>query len=154
MTTTPMNSDVRSTRHGSALVRRGAVMAMGALVFGAPAAQAFDFSNSSGTLTGSWDTTITYGQAARIQSPDCDLIAIADGGCGRSPNIDDGNLNFDTGTYSRALKVLSEIGLEYGNFGVFVRGSGLYDDAIENSPTARTELSNEAQDLVGSVRCV
>ncbi|MGH8263777.1 MAG: DUF1302 family protein, partial [Steroidobacteraceae bacterium] len=58
------------------------------------AAQAIDFSNSSGTVTGNWDTTVTYGQAWRVQSPDCNLIATADGGCGRSPNIDDGDLNY------------------------------------------------------------
>ena len=150
MTTTPMNRDVRASRHGSAIALRGAGMALGALAFCVPSAQAFDFSNSSGSFTGSWDTTVTFGQAARIQDSDCNLIAIADGGCGRSPNIDDGNLNFDTGTYSRAFKVVSELGLNYGNFGVFVRGSGLYDDAIENSPTARTELTSEAKDLVGS----
>lgn len=150
MTTTPINRDVRSPRHGIAIALSGAGMALGALAMCMPSAQAFDFSNSTGSLTGSWDTTITYGQAARIQSPDCDLIAIADGGCGRSPNIDDGNLNFSTGTYSRALKMVTELGLNYGNFGVFVRGSGLYDDAIENSPTERTPLSSEAEDLVGS----
>ena len=150
MTTTPMNRDVRASRHGSAIALRGAGMALGALAFCVPSAQAFDFSNSSGSFTGSWDTTVTYGQAARIQDSDCNLIAIADGGCGRSPNIDDGNLNFSTGTYSRALKVVSEIGLDYGNFGVFVRGSGLYDDVMENSPTERTELSSDAKDLVGS----
>ena len=55
-----------------------------------PAAHAWDFQNSDGTVTGSWDTTFTYGQAYRIESRDCRLIAIADGGCGRSPNIDDG----------------------------------------------------------------
>jgi hypothetical protein len=125
-------------------------MALGALLMCAPSAHAFDFANSSGSVTGSWDTTLTYGQAARIQSPDCDLVAIADGGCGRSPNIDDGNLNFDTGTYSRVVKVVSELGLDFSNFGVFVRGSALYDDAIENSPTERTELTDEAKDLVGS----
>jgi hypothetical protein len=145
-----MNSDVRSTRPGAAIARRGAVMALATFALCAPSVQAFDFSNSSGSVTGSWDTTFTYGQAARIQTPDCNLVAIADGGCGRSPNIDDGNLNFDTGTYSRVFKVVSEIGLDFEHFGVFVRGSGLYDDAIENSPTARTELTSEAKDLVGS----
>lgn len=129
---------------------RSSGMALGMLAVFSPSAQAFDFSNSSGSFTGSWDTTITYGQAARIQDSDCNLIAIADGGCGRSPNIDDGNLNFDTGTYTRAFKMVSEIGLDWEHFGVFVRGSALYDDLIENSPTERTPLSNDAKDLVGS----
>ena len=55
------------------------------------------------------NTTISYGQAWRIQSRDCNLVAIADGGCGRSPNIDDGNLNYDTGLYSSAFKAVTEL---------------------------------------------
>lgn len=126
-----------------------ALLAAAAALSCAPAL-AVEFSNDSGTLTGSWDTTLTLGQAWRIQDSDCNLIAIADGGCGRSPNIDDGNLNYDTGTYSRAFKIVSEFSLKAGNFGLFVRGSGLYDDEAENSPTERTALSDPALDLVGS----
>ncbi len=150
MTTTPMNRDVQSRRHGFASALRGARLAFGALVLWSSPALAFDFGNASGSFTGSWDTTLTYGTAARIQDTDCNLIGIANGGCGRSPNIDDGNLNFGTGTYSRAFKAVSELGLNFGNFGVFVRGSALYDDYIENTPTERTPLSSEAKELVGA----
>jgi hypothetical protein len=59
---------------------------------------------TTGSFTGSWDTTLTYGQAWRIESRDCRLIAIADGGCGRSPNIDDGDLNYDTDMFSRRAR--------------------------------------------------
>jgi hypothetical protein len=88
-----------------------------ALGMASPAAYAWDFQNDDGTFSGSWDTTLTYGQAWRIESRDCRLIAIADGGCGRSPNIDDGNLNYDTDMYSRALKVLTELSLNYKGCG-------------------------------------
>src|SRR5262245_45219654 len=121
--------------------------AFGAALASTPA-QAVDF--SKGDLTGSWDTTISYGVAFRIQDSDCNLIGIADGGCGRSPNIDDGDLNFDTGSYTRIFKLVSEIGLNYGDFGLFVLGSALYDDFIENSDTERTPLTPHAKDLVGS----
>ncbi len=112
----------------------------------APAAQAVDFQNDAGTFTGSWDTTLTYGQAWRVESRDCRLIAIANGGCGRSPNIDDGNLNYDTDMYSRALKVLTEVSLNYRGVGAFVRASGLYDDAAGD--TDRTPLSDSSEKLV------
>ncbi len=150
MTTSPMSRDVRSWRHGFASALRGASLAFGALVLWSSPTLAFDFGNSSGSFTGSWDTTLTYGTAARIQDSDCNLIGVANGGCGRSPNIDDGNLNFGTGSYSRAFKAVSELGLNFGNFGVFVRGSALYDDYIENTPTERTPLSSEAKELVGA----
>jgi len=118
------------------------------LALASPAAYAWDFQNDSGTFSGSWDTTFTYGQAWRIESRDCRLIAIADGGCGRSPNIDDGNLNYGTDMYSRALKVLTELSLNYRGVGAFVRASGLYDDAASN--TQRTSLSDSSEDLVVS----
>jgi len=113
-----------------------------------PATYAWDFQNDDGSFTGSWDTTFTYGQAWRIEGRDCRLIAIADGGCGRSPNIDDGNLNWDTDMYSQALKVLTELSLNYKGVGAFVRASALYDNKAAD--TARTPLTPEAEDLVKS----
>ncbi len=125
----------------------GLAVALGGASF---AAQAIDFSNDTGSVTGNWDTTITYGQAWRVQSPDCDLIATADGGCGRSPNIDDGNLNYSTGTVSRAWKIVTELSLKTEHFGAFVRGAGLYDQEVEDSPTERTPISSSAKHLAGS----
>ena len=118
------------------------------LALASPAAYAWDFQNDDGTFSGSWDTTLTYGQAWRIESRDCRLIAIADGGCGRSPNIDDGNLNYDTDMFARALKVLTELSLNYRSVGAFVRASALYDDAADN--TRRTPLADSSEDLVVS----
>jgi len=118
------------------------------LALASPATYAWDFQNDDGSFTGSWDTTLTYGQAWRIESRDCRLIAIADGGCGRSPNIDDGNLNWDTDMYSRAAKILTELSLNFKNTGIFVRASALYDDAAGN--TARTPLTDASEDLVQS----
>src|SRR5689334_22824909 len=133
------------------LIRRCVVRSLpivAALSLASPAAYAIDFQNDDGTFTGSWDTTLTYGQAWRIESRDCRLVAIADGGCGRSPNIDDGDLNYDTDMFSRAFKALTEISLNYRGVGAFVRASGLYDDAAAN--TRRTPLSPKSEDLVKS----
>ena len=103
-----------------------------------------------GPVTGHWDTTLSFGQAWRIEDPDCDLIATANGGCGRSPNIDDGNLNYPDGKFSSAFKAVTELSLEYGNFGAFIRGSGLYDVEVEEEDPARTDLPGATEDLVGS----
>ncbi len=119
-----------------------------AAVLVAPLTHAIDFGSESGKFTGSLDTTISYGQAWRIQSRDCNLVAIADGGCGRSPNIDDGNLNYDTGLYSSAFKAVSELSLRYEKFGAFVRGSALYD--MHADETDRTPLGSRSKDLVSS----
>jgi hypothetical protein len=117
--------------------------------FGALAAgsgYAFDFQNADGTFTGSWDTTISYGQAWRVESRDCRLIGTANGGCGRSPNIDDGNLNYGTGLYSAAFKAVTELSLNYKQVGLFVRGSGLFDTEVDN--VERIPLADDAKDLV------
>ncbi|MCP5360057.1 MAG: DUF1302 domain-containing protein [Sinobacteraceae bacterium] len=113
-------------------------------------AAAVEFSNESGTLTGSWDTTLSYGQAWRIESRDCRLIGTANGGCGRSPNIDDGNLNYGTDMYSRAIKAVTELSVNYRQVGAFVRASGFYDFEVMDGNTARTPISKSARDLVGS----
>jgi len=133
------------------LIRRSVVRSLpivATLALASPAAYAWDFQSDDGSFSGSWDTTLTYGQAWRIESRDCRLIAIADGGCGRSPNIDDGNLNYSTDMYSRALKAVTELSLNYRSVGAFVRASGLYDDAAGD--TQRTELSDSSEDLVKS----
>jgi hypothetical protein len=135
----------------STLIRRSIVRSLpivAALALASPATYAWDFQNDDGTFSGSWDTTLTYGQAWRVESRDCRLIAIADGGCGRSPNIDDGNLNYDTDMFSRAMKVLTELSLNYRGVGAFVRASALYDDAAGD--TQRTPLSGKSEDLVKS----
>ncbi|MDB6162278.1 MAG: hypothetical protein JWO04_5984 [Gammaproteobacteria bacterium] len=105
----------------------------------------------AGDINGSWDTTIAYGQSWRVANPDCRLIATADGGCGRSPNIDDGDLNYrGKAVFSKALGAVTELSLTYKSFGVFARASALHDFAVTNGDTDRTPLSPEARNLVGS----
>src|SRR5215831_15593950 len=106
--------------------------------------QAVGFQSSSGEITGSWDTTISFGQGWRVSDRDCRIIGTADGGCGRSPNIDDGDLNYGKGTFSKAFKALTELALNYKDKGgVFVRADALYDFAVMDEKTARTPLSHE-----------
>ncbi len=106
----------------------------------------------NGDWSGSWDTTISYGEGWRVGKPDCRLIGSADGGCGYSPNIDDGDLNYlGRAVYSKVLKGVTELSLNYKDkAGIFVRGDGLYDFAVENGDTDRTPLSHDAKNLVGS----
>ena len=79
------------------------------------------------------------------QDPDCNLIATADGGCGRSPNIDDGNLNYRDDLFSRAFKAVTEVSVQRGNFGAFVRGSALYDVAGDGQATRIARRSAQAR---------
>jgi hypothetical protein len=125
----------------------GVGLTIAALGFGARAA-AFEFQD--GKLTGSFDTTIGYGEAWRLTNPNPALIGTADGGTARSPNIDDGDLNYRNGQpFSQALKITSELALKYDNYGLFARGTGLYDYAVVDRGTARTPLSAEAVKIAG-----
>ena len=117
-----------------------------------PSAHAVSFHSDSGDWTLSWDTTIGYGQGWRLSGPDCRLIAIANGGCGYSPNIDDGDLNYlRKGTFSKALTGTTELALNYRDkAGLFVRGSGLYDFRVMDDATDHIPLSHDAKGVVGS----
>mgnify|MGYP006281570997 CR=1 FL=1 len=97
--------------------------------------------------SGSWDTTVTLGALWRVQSTDCRLVANANGGCGRSANGDDGNLNYGNGLVSNALRVTSEMEMRFrDSWGFFIRGTGFTD--WEVGDTLRTELSDAARDEV------
>jgi len=105
---------------------------------------AFEFDRNG--VTGSFDTTISWGVSRRIQSPDPGLIGRSKpGGTAYSVNTDDGNVNYDKGLVSNALKVTHELGVDYKNYGAFVRGSYFYD--FHNND--KDSLSDEAKDRVG-----
>jgi len=127
-------------------------LALGAAAGASSAAHAFSFQSASGDWSGSWDTTIGYGQGWRVSSPDCRLIAIADGGCGYSPNIDDGDLNYlKKAAFTEALTGVTEFALNYREkAGIFVRASGLYDFEVMDNTQPHVKLSHDARDEVGS----
>ncbi len=124
------------------------VTALVAAILAPGLAHAVDF--AAGGWNGSFDTTLSFGQSWREQGRDPRLIGTADGGSGRSPNIDDGDLNYKKGRVSSAYKVVAELSLDHDNYGLFVRGSLLYDDLVEDSKTARTPISEAGKDLAGS----
>ena len=88
-------------------LRTGVSAALVAAIAIPGTAQAVDF--AAGGWNGSFDTTISFGQTWREEARDPQLIGTADGGTGRSPNIDDGDLNYRKGRVSSAYKVVSEL---------------------------------------------
>lgn len=114
-----------------------------------------------GDLSGNVDTTLTYGSGFRMSTADSRIIGLtADAagvgltgtdasitGTGFSENSDDGNQNYNDGLISNLGKFTTEVDLSYGNFGLFTRFNGFYDN--ENSDAGdRTALSSEADRLV------
>jgi hypothetical protein len=119
-----------------------------AMLWGTPAA-AFQFDFGTGGQ-GSLDSTLSYGVSWRVSESDKDIIGLANGGRAYSVNGDDGNLNYDNGDpFSSLLKITSELDMRYTDFGLFVRGSAFYDFENYDNSRDRTELSDDAKDLVG-----
>ncbi len=110
----------------------------------------FAFQFSSGDVTGSLDSTFSYGATWRVQEQDSELIGTAAGGTARSVNYDDGNLNYDKGLISNVFKLTSELEVNYRAFGIFLRGTTFYDRENEDGDRDKMPLTNEALDLVGS----
>jgi hypothetical protein len=135
-----MSTQPSRARPGNGRILATAIAAALAAGYAAPASAVPIETNN---WSGSWDTTLSWGGLWRVQSPDCRLIANANGGCGRSANIDDGNLNYETGMVSSTVKATSEIELRFrDSWGIFARGFGFYDWVQGN--TERTELSDGA----------
>ncbi len=119
----------------------------GALGYAGPVL-AVDISGDS--YSGSLDTTISYGIASRVQKADAAIIGRANGGRADSVNGDDGNLNYHRGVFSHALKVTSEMELDFDGVGAFIRATAFYDIENENGSRQRSALSAAAKEQVGS----
>lgn len=100
-------------------LQAGATMGLLALLV-AGSAQAIDISFADDQVSGSLDTTVSYGSVWRVTGRD----SVSD------INTDDGNRNFDTGQVSEVFKVTSELLLNYENYGAFVRGTAAYDTQV------------------------
>lgn len=103
------------SKHGFALLGLASALTL------TPDARAVEFSFADGEVTGTLDTTVSYGQMWRVQGQAKDNDAL---------NGNDGNRNFDTGLASEVFKVTSELEAKYQNYGVFVRGSAFYDTQV------------------------
>jgi hypothetical protein len=135
---------------------------------------AFAVEFSRGDLTGSIDTTITWGASVRAEDRDDRLIgkvnldptigarvtalqaqgryveaqALALAAPGRfSVNSDDGNLKYDKGDLiSNALGLTTELSLDWRGWGAFVRATGFYDFETMD----RDDISDVAKDQIGN----
>ncbi len=98
----------------------------------AGAANAVQFTYDSG-VTGSFDTTLSYGLSIRAQAPIRSLIGIANGGASRSVNEDDGDRNYKKGApFANVVKATSDLDLKYEGWGFFARGTYFIDFANRN----------------------
>ena len=128
----------RSKIHGKLFLLLVPALAVGSFPWGGEA-EALEF--GSGEVEASLDTTVSYGATFRVADRDPELAADVNG--------NDGDLNYKTGIVSNAFKFTSEFDLGYGDFGLFVRGSGFFDFENESGTRERTPLSAKAKRMVG-----
>lgn len=140
--------DESQTRMKPNVCRLSVVLAVSTLLSQSPSLHAFQF--SLGDVEASLDTTLSFGGSYRLQDPSPAYYGVSAGGAQYSVNADDGNLNYEQGLFSLAAKGTSDLELEYRNFRGFARATYLYDFENEHGDRARTELSEQALDKVGS----
>jgi hypothetical protein len=99
-------------------------------------AHALEFSFADNEITGSIDTTVSYGQLWRVQGRDKTNDDI---------NTNDGNRNFDTGLVSEVFKITSDLEASYQNYGVFIRGTAFYDTQIMDKRNDYYDANSPAQ---------
>lgn len=107
------------------------------LPFAVGSASAFEL--NLGAVTGSLDTTVSYGSTWRMEAPD-DALSTNYAGYGAAVaanrrtfiNKSDGDANFDNDSrpVSSVFKLTSEMELKYDNYGAFFRGSMFYDTVL------------------------
>ncbi|MGG5870823.1 DUF1302 domain-containing protein [Pseudomonas peli] len=115
------------------------------LVLGANAAQAFQIETGNPDLSLRWDNTLKYSSAWRMKDPSDKLSESA-----VARNQDDGDRNFDKGLISSRLDILSELDIDYRDFGARVSGAGWYDTVYQddnaNDNPARSNQRSVAYD--------
>lgn len=108
-------------------VARATKLAVGLLASSVSlAASAFEIDTNVDGLKTRWDNTFKYSAAYRLNSPLSELTSNA--------NLDDGDRNFAAGNMiSNRVDVLSELDVEYKNYGFRLSAAGWYDQVYNQS---------------------
>jgi hypothetical protein len=107
-----------------------AAFAGGMLLTGAAGAIEFDMGGAAVTVS----NKLSIGAAMRMKDPDPMFIGLGNGGDAYSTNGDDGNQAWEKGDLvASAIKLTSDLSMSYGDYGLFVRGSGIYNMAMEDA---------------------
>ncbi len=104
------------------------------------------FELNLGEVTGSLDTTLSYGTGWRLEDPESTLAArypnypaaVLDNHR-TSNNKNDGDANFDNNSrpITNVFKITADLELKYKDFGLFTRGTAFYDTVIMSNDTNR-----------------
>lgn len=114
-------------------IHKKKLICLAAAALCAPALPAQAFTDEIGGVALTLENKLSIGTAWRVQNRDEGLVGIANGGKAFSTNGDDGNLSFDDGdVVAAAAKITSDLTLTRGDWGVFLRGSYVYNETAHN----------------------
>lgn len=148
-------------------VTQALLLAAGLLI--SQSSHAMRFGSEADGISGSFDSTVTYGMSSRLQSRDCHLLGNDSGGCNTGggnelsryynlangtgyanadvnyTNSDDGDLNYDKhDVYSHVLKGIHEMSLKFGDgWSALGRVSWMKDFKMDN--VRNTDLDGNAE---------
>ena len=105
---------------------------------------ALDFESDDGDISGSLDTTISFGAMWRAQGQDPDKYQGDTEPAHDDVNSNDGNRSFAKGLVSQVYKINSEFELNYQDqYGLFIRGTAFYDTVLMDK-TSHWRVANQA----------
>ncbi|MBX6689836.1 DUF1302 domain-containing protein [Pseudomonas sp. USTB-Z] len=113
---------------------------------------AFQFDTGVEGLKTSWDNTIKYSNAWRLNERADNVMASSP-----NPNKDDGDRNFSTGLISNRFDLLSELDIKYGDIGARLSGAAWYDTVYNekndnNSPGTANPVSVDYNEFTDKTR--
>lgn len=130
------NNIKKSKAPGTPMRRLSAAIVASLAVMGSAQAMEIDTGNPNISLR--WDNTVRVNIANRAEGPDNVIL--------NSPNIDDGDRNFDKGIVSERIDLLSELDFVYDNrLGFRVSGAGWYDAAYKDLDNDHLASSNHME---------
>lgn len=100
------------------------------------------------------DTTLSAGMSLRASPVDEAFVGRANGGTQRTPNADDGTLNFRNSLVTAApLRITEELDAKHGEYGLFVRATAFYDPVYDSiTPDFRPFPRATVRDLGADAR--
>lgn len=107
---------------------RLSAFALAALLSHQAAALDFEFAGVQGQL----DNRLSVGSIFRVEKRDPNLIGIANGGKAYSTNGDDGDLAWSSGLVYAGARLMSELSLTRGDYGLFARAAFGTDGTLYN----------------------
>ncbi|OCW23837.1 DUF1302 domain-containing protein [Pseudomonas sp. S3E12] len=147
----------RNLRHCPLPVSSIACAVSATLLFSlSTASQAFQIDTGNPDLTATWDNTVKYSNAWRVNALDS-KVAVGPGTSNANANLDDGDRNFDRGLISNRLDLLSEFDIKYKDVGARLSAASWYDnvyshDNDNDSPGTANSVSVDHDQFTSDTR--